>query len=133
MPDTAQSIVDLAAYPIARAGSPERAQSVARFRGELERQQYCVLPGFVGAEMCKHLVEEVKQRLPNAYGNASRRNCYLQRNGDDTLPADHPSNIMFDASYRMLAYDLFEEGSLLRALYTWEPLRTFVARVSGLF
>lgn len=131
MKNTGQSIVDLAAYPIAQASSPARAQAVARFGSELEREQYCVLPGFVGPEMCERLVDEVTRRLPNAYRNASRRNCYLQRQGDDTLADDHPSNIFFDASYRMLAYDLFEEGSLLRALYTWEPLRAFVADIVG--
>ncbi|MCP5082669.1 MAG: hypothetical protein GY948_13360 [Alphaproteobacteria bacterium] len=131
MTQSQKSIVNLAAYPIADTKAPARAQTVERFRNELESRQYCVLPGFVLPEMCDQLVKEVRQRLPNAYGNNSRRNCYLQRQGDSTRPDDHPSNKLFDASYRMLAYDLFDEGSLLRSLYTWEPLRAFVADIVG--
>ncbi len=124
-------LINLAAYPIANAAAPERARTVARFRGELDRQQYCVLPNFIGPDMCARLVQEVYQRLPDAYKNRSRRNCYLQRQGDGSLPSDHPANTLFDASYNMMAYDLFEDGSLLRALYTWEPLRRFVADIVG--
>ncbi|NNF78641.1 MAG: hypothetical protein HKN05_11495 [Rhizobiales bacterium] len=131
MTQSQQPIVNLAAYPIADKAAPARAQTVERFRSELDSRQYCVLPGFVRPEMCAQLVNEVKQRLPDAYANSSRRNCYLQRMGDSAMPDDHPSNTFFDASYRMLAYDLFEEGSLLRSLYTWEPLRAFVADIVG--
>lgn len=125
------TIVNLDAYPIADPGSPHWAETVARFRSELDRQQYCVLPEFIQPHMCNELVAEVRQRLPHAYANSSRRNCYLQRQGDPQLAADHPANLMFDASYRMMAYDLFEEGSLLRRLYTWAPLRRFVADIVG--
>ena len=124
-------IVNLAAYPIADRDAAERARVVDRYRRELERQQYCVLPDFVQPEVCDRLVLEVNERLPNAYGNRSRRNCYLQRQGNAELADDHPANLLFDASYRMLAYDLFEEGTLLRALYTWAPLRRFVADIVG--
>lgn len=126
-----QSIVNLDAYPIVDRTTEAYAQTVARHRQQLDQQQYCVLPGFVEPEMCDRLVAEVNQRLPNAYPNVSRRNCYLQRQGTDALPEDHPSNTFFDASYRMLAYDLFDEPSLLRALYVWEPLRQFVSDVVG--
>ncbi len=124
-------LINLANYPIADAASPEREKTVARFREQLDRQQYCVLPNFIGPEMCAQLVQEVYQRLPDAYANSSRRNCYLQRQSPGGLPSDHPGNILFDASYNMMAYDLFEDGSLLRALYTWEPLRRFVADIVG--
>ena len=126
-----EDLINLAAYPITDPASPERAEIVANYRDALDRQQYCVLPEFISPAVCSRLVAEVYQRLPDAYENRSRRNCYLQRQGDGNLPEDHPSNTLFDASYRMLAYDLFEDGSLLRALYTSEPLRRFVADVVG--
>ncbi len=124
-------IINLAAYPLADPKAPAYAQTVSRLRRELDSQQYCVLPDFVLPATCNELVSEVTQRLPDAYRNSSRRNCYLRRQGDATLPDDHPTNRFFDASYRMLAYDLFEEGTLLRAFYTWEPLRRFIADVVG--
>ncbi len=133
-PDMTQdphAIVNLAAYPISDPASPRRAEAIGRFRSELDERQYCVLPDFLLPRRCDDLVAEVRQRLPNAYANSSRRNCYLQRQGDPGLPEDHPANLMFEAGYRMLAYDLFEDGSLLRQLYTWEPLRRFVADIVG--
>lgn len=125
------SIINLAAYPLAAPDTPAYAQAVSQFRAELDSQQYCVLPDFVLPATCSELVAEVTQRLPDAYGNSSRRNCYLRRQSDDSLPDDHPSNRFFDASYRMLAYDLFDEGTLLRSFYTWEPLRRFIADIVG--
>ncbi|MEM8686573.1 MAG: hypothetical protein AAGF81_04550, partial [Pseudomonadota bacterium] len=65
-------LINLAAYPIADPAGPERARTVARLRDELDRQQYCVLPEFIGPDMCAQLVQEVYQRLPEAYGNRSR-------------------------------------------------------------
>lgn len=126
-----EQIVDLARYPISDPADDGYAELAARLRAELDQQQYCVMSGFLADEACSRLVAEVEAVLPRAYPNRSRRNCYLQRAGDPSRPADHPGNMLFDASYRMLAYDLFGETSLLRALYQWAPFRTFVAAVVG--
>ncbi len=126
LPDP-KDIVDLKRYPLAEP----QAELAARFRRELDARQYCALPGFIGPAACARMVAEVRSVLPDAYPNRSRRNCYLQRTGDPALPAAHPRNTFFGASYRMLAYDLFGESSLLRALYMWEAFRAFVAAVVG--
>ena len=126
LPDP-KDIVDLNRYPLA---SPHAALAT-KFRRDLDEQQYCALPGFITGDACARLVEEVRSALPEAYPNSSRRNCYLQRSGDPALPASHPRNTLFEASYRMLAYDKFGEHSLLRALYGWDVFREFVAAVVG--
>lgn len=131
MPPDPTEIIDLVRYPVTLQNGVAYARLIERLRAELEQQQYCVMPGFLAPGICDHMVAEVYSVLDEAYPNRSRRNCFLQRTGDLEKPDNHPRNIMFDASYRMLAYDLFGERSLLRALYEWEPFMDFVAAVVG--
>ena len=120
-PDAAAT-VDLEAYPIADAADPAYAALVERCRRDLDARRYCVLPGFVRSDALAAMVEEVTGLVGQAYANTSHRNCYLQREPDPALPPDHPRNIFFDASYRMIAADLFAETSLLKGLYHWPPV-----------
>jgi len=60
-----------------------------------------------------------------------RRNCYLQRDLDPALPEDHPRNLLFDTSSRMIAYDLIPAGSPLKTLYHWAATRRLVADIVG--
>jgi hypothetical protein len=129
-PDPATT-VDLEAYPIADTAEPGYGALVARCRGDLEARQYCVLPGFVTPEALAAMLEEAAGLVGQAYANASQRNCYLQRARDPALPADHPRNIFFDASYRMIANDLFAETSLLTGLYRWPPVGRLIADIVG--
>ena len=120
-------IVNLENYPF-HSGNRSLAQ---RFRQQLDDQQYCVLPRFILEDARAGLIEEVRALLPHAHANKSRRNCYLRRVGDESVPEDHPRNMFFNAGYRMLAYDLFGENSALRALYNWHEFREFVAQIVG--
>ena len=123
--------VNLEDYPIAETADPRRAALVARCQRDLESEQYCVIPGFMTPGAVSAAIRQAGDLLDKAYRNRSRRNCYLQRQGDPALPADHPANIFFEASYRMIANDLFPETSLLRGLYHWPPMRKLVADIVG--
>ena len=123
--------VDLEAYPIADTADPGYGVLVERCRRDLDARQYCVLPGFVRSDALAAMVEEVAGLVGRAYANTSHRNCYLQRAPDPALPEDHPRNIFFDASYRMIANDLFAETSLLKGLYRWAPVGRLIADIVG--
>ena len=123
--------VDLATYPIAEQADPERAALVARWRGDLDRDQFCVVPDFVRPRALDAMVREVGGLLDRAYRNRSRRNCFLQRQPDPALPAEHPRNLFFEASYRMIAYDLLPDSSPLKGLYLWPPMRRLIADIVG--
>lgn len=126
-----ENIVDLSRYPIADPGDPKRAELVQSCRQALDTRQFCVLPGLVTPAALVRMVGEVEQLLDKAYRNRSRRNCYLQRERFPSLPADHPRNLHFDASYRMIASDLIAETSPLKKLYYWEPTRRLLEDIVG--
>ncbi len=121
-------VIDLDAYPIA---NPACSALVDRLSRQLADNQYCSLPGFMRPEALRRAVADAVAARPHAHDNNARRNCYLHREGDPALPADHPRNIMNETSTRMIAYDLLPDDSPLKTLYHWAPTREFIAAVVG--
>jgi len=128
---TPEQVIDLTRYPIADPKDPRRGELITRLRGELADNQYCVLPGFLTEQARAQAVAEALALRPRAYDNCATRNCYLQRSGRADLPADHPRNLMFAASTRMIACDLIPADSPLKTLYDWPATRAFVAGIVG--
>ncbi|KRS15232.1 HalD/BesD family halogenase [Roseovarius indicus] len=126
-----EDVVNLDLYPILDQASPERAELVKRLKTELDEKQYVSLPDFIRPEARERAVADAKAALPRAHHNSSQRNCYLQRKGDETLPSDHPRNLMLEASTRMLAYDQVPDDCPVKTLYHWEPVRQMVAEIVG--
>ncbi|MBS9718993.1 2OG-Fe(II) oxygenase [Pseudohalocynthiibacter aestuariivivens] len=116
-------------YPIEDAAA--MAKIVAKSREQLDRDQYCSLPGFLTDAAIKEAAAEIASLKAQANPANSKRNCYLQRQGDPSLPPDHPRNIMHHASYRMIAADLLPAISHLKTLYFWEPFQKMVAGIVG--
>ncbi|NMM45629.1 hypothetical protein HH303_14125 [Rhodospirillaceae bacterium KN72] len=126
-----EEVVNLDAYPILDRSSPKRAELVARLKRELDQNLYVSLPDFIRPAARDRAVADAMAAHPKAFHNKSRRNCYLQRKGDETLPGDHPRNILMDASTRMIAYDLIPGDCPVKTLYHWQPVRDFVAAIVG--
>ena len=124
-------VVNLKRYPIQDKANPDRAAIVQRLRSDLDGQQYCVLPDFITPAALSAMLREVDGVRASAYRNRSRRNCYLYRQPDPALPADHPKNIFLDASYSMIGNHLLPETSLLKGLYNWPGMIAFVADIVG--
>ena len=123
--------IDFSRYPL-DAGDPAAvAELVDECRAQLERQQYCSLPGFIRADAIAELVEETMPLLARANPARSWRNCYLQRDKTPELGDDHPRNLFNHASYRMIAADLFAASSALKQLYYWPPFQSMVAGIVG--
>lgn len=121
--------IDFARYPVE---DPKAAAEIAATaRAALDRDQYCSLPGFFPEDAVRDAAAEVEALIDRANPAKSRRNCYLQRNGDPSLPPAHPRNILQAASYRMLAADLLPESSALKRLYFWDPFQRLVAEIVG--
>lgn len=118
-------------YPLDEPGDSRCGDIAARAKADLDRDQVCVLEDFITEEARRQMIADVMAILPEAYPNRSHRTCFLNQQPDPELPAEHPKNIFFDASYRMMAYDLFDPASSLPTFYRWAPLRDFVARVLG--
>ncbi len=126
-----QDVINLQEYPINELGSPTRASLVARLRNDLDANQYCSLPGFIRPAALERAADDARALRPRAFDNNARRNCYLHREADASLPSDHPRNIMNDTSTRMIAYDLLPDDSPLKVLYHWNATREFIAEVVG--
>ncbi len=126
-----EDVVNLDDYPIVHRSDLRRAALIQRLKSELDAKQYVSLPNFIRPEAMKKAVADAMAARPRAYHNSSRRNCYLHRTGDPSLPDDHPRNIMMEASTRMLAYDLIPDDCPVKTLYHWEPVRQMVAEIVG--
>ena len=50
---------------------------------------------------------------------------------DESFPPDHPRQYLSRSALTAVAYDLFPDDSLLRALYEWDGLMQFVSAVLG--
>ena len=134
MPVSSLSIedtLDLSRYPIHEHANPLRARVIAELRADLAMQQYCVLPNFIRKEARLRCVEQTKRVRPLANHISDDRNCYLQRVRDETLPDDHPRNILAASSSRMLGYHLIPADSPIKALYHWEETRRMIAEIVG--
>ncbi len=123
--------IDFARYPLDRGDSPALETLVADCRAQLDRRQYCSLPGFVDAHAIDEIVADTLPLLEHANRADSWRNCYLQRQRNDAFSTDHPRNIFNHASYRMLAADLFPSESPLQRLYYWPAFQRLVAAIVG--
>jgi hypothetical protein len=125
------SVVNFQQYPIGDKADPRRADIVQKLRNDLGAHQYCVLPEFITEGALKTVLGEVESIKATAYRNKSRRNCYLHRELDEALAADHPRNILMEASYSMIGNHLLPENSLLKGLYHWSGMISFVAGIVG--
>ncbi len=125
------TIINLERYPIADANTPTYRELVASLQADLDANQFCALPDFIHEHARESLVQEFESLQDAAFANRSNRNCYLQRETDPDMPDNHPRNIFFEASYRMIANDLFAESSPLKQMYNWQPMIDFIAQVVG--
>jgi hypothetical protein len=89
-----------------------------------------ILPGFLRAAALAEIVAEADRLAPQGHHEDVPGTVYLGF-PDQSFPADHPRQYVSRSALTAVAYDLFPAGSLLRALYEWEPLMEFVAAVLG--
>lgn len=80
---------------------------IAPLHAQFQAEHIAILPGFIREEALAGLVAECDELAKLAY---------------------HTDN---NANLDVVAYDQFPTSSLIRALYEWDPLMQFVARVLG--
>ena len=127
----AVATVNLADYPLDQIAGPAYSRLVEEKRGELNRNQYCILPEFLREQVRVQLIASVDRLQDRANHANSRRNVYLERTAAPDLPDDHPRNILSTASYRMIGAHLLPDTSPLKGLYFWQPMQRFIADIVG--
>lgn len=124
-------VVNTEAYPIHERDNPNRTALVDKCKADLDANLYCSIPNFVQPDALAAMVAEATALRPQAHDNCSRRNIYLHREGDDSLPDDHARN-MFDASsVRMIACDLIPATSPLKVFYHSQAVKDLIGEIVG--
>ena len=124
-------IVDLKKYPIKDLSSPEAKDLLARCQKSIAEIGACEMPDFITPKALELLKAESAALEKNAFYKPVVGNAYLAP-GDDKLPKDHPLNMTETTNVGVIAYDQYPELSLLRRIYEWDPLMTFIGAIMKL-
>ena len=124
-------IIDLSRYPLDRTDSEDYQKLIAARHDELDRRQYCTLPGFLQDGVRRKIAAAVESRQQHTNRADGERNIYLERRGSNELPDDHPKNIFARGCYNMMGTHLLEDDSPLKDIYYWPPMQQFVADIVG--
>ena len=122
--------VNLAAYPIDRLDRPEGVKALAEWRRGIRENGVLVLPQFLTATAVGSILREAEAMAGQCYYCAHSHNPYLAAN-DDSLPADHPRNVLNASDVGCLADDLIPASSLLRRVYNASDVRGAIAAILG--
>jgi hypothetical protein len=121
-------IVDLAAYPIDRLDQPDGQSALAAWRQTLSRNGTLVLPGFLTGNAVASILREAAPALDRCYYCAHSHNAWLAAN-DETLPGDHPRNVVNVSDVGCVADDQISPDSSLRRVYDAPDLRAAIAAI----
>lgn len=125
------ALVDLDRYPVTELEG--RGAAVAdHHAAELAATGVSILPGFLRAEALPSLVAACEALAAGAYLQDVQGTPYLEMPDRDAWPADHPRVTWSRSAVHTVAYDRFDPAaSGLRALFEWDDLLAFVARMLG--
>lgn len=120
--DHISELIDTERYPL------DDVDLVADARRQFFDEGVCVLPDFIKPEWIGALVHECDRLAPLAHRSLVQGTPYLGL-PDESFPDGHPRRVLVDNSLEAVAYDQFPADSLLRRLYEWDPLMTFIAEI----
>ena len=127
---TVTDLIDLARYPIEDLSIEAARALIADCQAQLKQSGACSLPGFVKLEAVKVMVTEIEPLRTQAFHNTQQHNVYFKAD-NLTLPEDHPARRKIRTSQKTIAYDLLPKTAGIRQIYTWAPVREFIAAVLG--
>ena len=126
------SLVDRSRYPVTDLDSEAGRELISRVRAELDLDGACCLPKFLTNDAVERLADEARSLAPLAYPGPTQASPYFFNYQSDKaakLPRDHPLRMKTPRRLSLVACDLIPEDSLLRALYEWQGLGSFLATV----
>ena len=124
------SLIDRSKYPVTALDSDAGRGLIARMRAELDRDGACCLRHFLTDDAVGHLADEARSLAPLAYPGPTQVSPYFFNYRSDEaakLPEDHPLRMKSPRRLRQVACDLIPGDSLLKALYEWQELASFLA------
>lgn len=124
----AASLVDLSRYPVADLTQAQSREFADKCRAQYHSTGLCMLPGFIKPAALDALAAEASAFSDNAYFCKSTHNAYLD-SGDDSVDQSDAANRQEKTFVGSVAYDHIPEGSHLKQLYQWDPLKDFIGYV----
>ncbi|RLJ59074.1 2-oxoglutarate-Fe(II)-dependent oxygenase superfamily protein [Litoreibacter meonggei] len=120
--------LDLDKFPLDRPDDPAYADLVARCKSEISKGGMFNLDAFLRPE---YALAEAKTHTPKmdteSFNHKRAHNVYFTKSVPG-LSDDHPALKLFETSNNTLCNDQLS-GSVVEKIYTWAPLRRFLAEV----
>lgn len=126
--DDIAALVDVDRYPIADLKTPEAKALIERCRATLDGCGALSLPGFIRSDAVAPLAAEARELAPLAYEIATEHTCYFDP-AEEAYPEDHPRRHMMFSAKGGVANDQIADKAMLKRLYLWDGLMTFIAAV----
>ena len=124
------SLVNITRYPIENLDEPIGKSLIARCRSDLNVSGALVLSGFLTPSATALLAAEARGLDWAVHRYRTEHTVYFEPH-DEGLPERHPRRWRVRTDKGSVPYDLIPPTALLRRLYEWEPLLSFIAAVLG--
>lgn len=129
--DWYESYIDLERYPVTSPDSPRGLAWLTECRETLKRLGSVEIPDFVTPVGVERMAAESATLESLAHHNELVGNAYLDEL-DPSLPADHARRLTDRTALGAISYDMVPETHLLRKVYEWDALMSFLGTVLGL-
>ena len=116
--------VNLSDFPLHQPGSEAFQQLVEEWRSKLTTTGLINIEKFLTPEGVEHLRSEVYERLPDAFHSVHGAQAYF-----DKMPGEFPTDSLGSNTHCLGHHNL--QDSAMDRLYKWEPLRNFIAALTG--
>lgn len=116
--------VNLSDFPLRHPDSEAYKHLVEDWRSQLTATGLINLEGFLTSEGIERMRTEVYERLPNAFHSVHGAQAYFNK-----MPGDFPTDALGSDTHCLGHHNL--QGSVMDTLYNWEPLRNFIAALTG--
>jgi len=116
--------VNLSDFPLHEPDSEAFQDLVTEWRSKLSATGLINLVDFLTPEGVEQFRSEVYERLPNAFHSVHGAQAYF-----DKMPGEFPKDALGSDTHCLGHHNL--QNSAMDALYKWEPLRNFIAALTG--
>jgi len=116
--------VNLSAFPLHQPESTAFQNLVKDWRSKLSATGLINLANFLTSEGVEQFRAEVYERLPLAFHSVHGAQAYFNK-----MPGEFPSDALGSDTHCLGHHNL--QNSAMNALYQWEPLRNFIAALTG--
>jgi len=125
-----EDIVDLPRFPFHLPNDRITKSLIAECQSSLQSEGVYLLRGLLRPAAIEQMTDESNRVSHLAYYCENDHNLYLD-DGDPDYPEAHIRNRRFETEIGSIASDYLGDGSLLKTLYQWDGLTSFIAASLG--